>query len=98
MRLFVAVSLTDAQRAALLAYQRALKKSAADVHVNWSREENLHLTLAFIGEYPDPAPVIRALKGVKAPSYSLTLDGAGQFGDVRWVGVSDGGGTVMLSG
>ncbi|MCR5681813.1 MAG: RNA 2',3'-cyclic phosphodiesterase [Clostridiales bacterium] len=98
MRLFVAVSLTDVQRAALLTYQRALKKSAADAPVNWSREENLHLTLAFIGEYPDPAPVIRALEGVHASSYALTLDGAGQFGDVRWVGVSDGGGTVRLAG
>ncbi len=94
MRLFFAVSLTRGQRAARLAYQKTLMKTA---RANWSREENLHLTLAFIGEFPDADPVIRALETVTAPSYSLALDGAGHFGDVRWVGISDGGGTVRLA-
>lgn len=94
MRLFVAVSLTKEQRAALLAYQKLLAKTA---RANWSREENLHITLAFIGEYPDAVPVIRALNAVRAPSWSLALDGAGHFGDVRWVGISDGGAAVRLA-
>ena len=98
MRLFAAVSLTEEQRAALLDYQKVLKKSVpAGARVSWAREENLHVTLAFLGEIPDPAPVIRALKKVRAPSYRLALGGPGRFGDVFWVGVSDGGGTVRLA-
>ena len=66
MRLFAAVLLTEEQRKAILTYQRALKKSVPPgERVNWSREENLHLTLAFIGEYPEAGPVIRALERVE---------------------------------
>lgn len=99
MRLFAAVLLTEEQRTAILTYQRALKKSVPPgERVNWSREENLHLTLAFIGEYPEAGPVIRALGRVEGEAYFLTLDGGGHFGDIRWVGVRDGGGTERLAG
>ena len=48
MRLFVAVPLTDAHKAAIRPYQRVYRNK----NVRFVPEENLHLTLHFIGEVP----------------------------------------------
>ena len=57
MRLFIAIRLSDDMRRALLAAQDALRKRG--VRGNYTKPENLHLTLAFIGEYPDADGVTR---------------------------------------
>ena len=94
MRLFAAVSFGTEFRDALLAHQEELKRIA---RANWSRPENLHLTLAFLGELPSAHPVIKALAAVEFPAYPVTLGAPGRFGAVRWVGIEDGGQTVLLA-
>lgn len=47
--------------------------------------ENLHITVAFLGEHPEPLveDVHYALDGIRAPAFELTLDGLGLFGGER---------------
>ncbi len=59
MRLFLAILLSDEMKDALIHTQN--RWYDAGVRGNYTAEENLHLTLAFIGEYPDAEPVLEAL-------------------------------------
>ena len=85
MRLFIAIHLSDAQRAAVLEAQGAFH--GAGVRGNYTPVENLHLTLAFIGDYPDPETVLEAISGVEYRPFALTLRGLGAFGDLWWIGI-----------
>ena len=87
MRLFIAINLSREMKAALLDAQRAMFDRG--VRGNFSPEENLHLTLAFIGEYPAPQPVLDALRTVTFSPFALTLDGVGCFGDLWWAGLRE---------
>lgn len=80
MRLFIAVRLNDPMIAALQDVQRQMR--SCHVTGNYIPPENLHLTLAFIGEYPDPADI--PLPQVRP--FPLALEGFGAFGDLWWVG------------
>lgn len=86
MRLFIAIQLNDEIRSALSSVQEQLIRRG--VRGNYTSLENLHLTLAFIGEYPDPDAVLDALSAVSFFPFSLRLDGFGCFGDLWWVGLS----------
>ncbi len=46
---------------------------------NPSRKENLHLTLAFIGETPKVKNAVSALKSVDCTPFDLTIEGFGEF-------------------
>ena len=59
MRLFIAINLSQEMRESLIDLQNDWYDSG--VRGNYSPEENLHLTLAFIGEYPDVGQVMDAL-------------------------------------
>ena len=86
MRLFVAIQLSDEMKAALCATQREMSRRG--VRGNFTPEENLHLTLAFIGEYPDAEAVMEALSAVDFAPFDLALEGLGCFGDLWWEGLS----------
>jgi len=49
MRLFTAIELSDDVRAALVQWQNTLRRSVR-YRVTWTRPENLHVTMKFIGE------------------------------------------------
>ncbi len=85
MRLFIAVNLSDKMKDSLIRMQNALY--ARGVRGNYTPEENLHLTLAFIGEYPDAQPVRDALESVRFAPFAIRLDGVGRFDDLWWAGV-----------
>lgn len=85
MRLFVAVRLSEEMKQALTDAQNAM--FARGVRGNYAPEENLHLTLAFIGEYPDAQPVRDALESVRFAPFAIRLDGVGRFDDLWWAGV-----------
>ena len=87
MRLFIAVKLSDAMKDSLITMQNTLHDRG--VRGNYTTEENLHLTLAFIGEYPDAETVLDALSSVAFRPFGLSLEGMGRFGDLWWAGMKD---------
>ena len=87
MRLFIAVKLSDAMKDSLIHTQNTLYDRG--VRGNYTSEENLHLTLAFIGESPDFEPVLDALSSVAFRPFELSLEGMGRFGDLWWAGMKD---------
>lgn len=87
MRLFVAIQFSPAVRSALLEAVDALRRQGDG---NFTRPENLHLTLAFIGETEDLAGAKAALDASCAGGpVSLTIGGLGRFGDLWWTGVRE---------
>ena len=85
MRLFIAIQLSDEMKKALVACMHDLKKQG--VEGNYVSAQNLHLTLAFIGEYDDPAKVKQVIAGVPLPQFRLSLSEKGNFGNLLWAGV-----------
>ena len=94
MRLFIAIQPDKEFRSALRAVQNELRRRG--VEGNYTRVENLHLTLAFIGEYPDPNAVLEAMEKVSFDPFTLRLAGLGAFGDLWWAGLEDSGGLDAL--
>ena len=86
MRLFIAIQLDDTIKNALTGIQAALR--AARVSGNYTKIENLHLTLAFIGEYGDPDRVLDAMRTVPFTPIPIQLEGFGSFGDLYWCGLA----------
>ena len=84
MRQFVAVQPSPGFRAALEDLQERLR--AAGVTGRFREAEGLHLTLAFIGEWPEE--VTEFLPSVRKP-FSITLSHLGFFpeANVLWAGV-----------
>lgn len=87
MRLFIAIGLAQAVKEEIIDLQNRLYD--AGIRGNYSPEENLHLTLAFIGEVPNEEPVLDALNTVQFLPFALELEGIGSFGDTWWIGVKD---------
>lgn len=91
MRLFLAVNFDDATKHRILAVQQRLREAAQG---EFSRPENLHLTLAFLGEVPEQkaAAVRRAMDRTGAVPLGLTFDQIGSFhrdgGDIWWIGLA----------
>jgi len=87
MRLFAALPLPDELVRVLLRAQDELR--AQGVRANFSRRENLHLTLAFLGETERVRAAQEAVLSLRAESFGLTLAGRGCFGDLLWAGVRE---------
>ena len=92
MRLFIAIGFDDEFVDALIGVQDQIWDAGIDG--NYTKEENLHLTLAFIGECGDSDRVLDAMRSVPFSQFDLTLDGIGAFDGVWWAGL---GGSDELS-
>ena len=90
MRLFIAIRFSDEIKGGLAEIQSFLKNH--DVRGNFTKLENLHLTLAFIGEYADPDGVMDTMRTVSFDPFSLRLQGFGSFGDLYWCGIGENNG------
>lgn len=92
MRLFIAINFDEATKERMLAVQRRLREWGAG---NFSVPENLHLTLAFLGEVATEriAAVRRAMDGVSVSPMELIFDHVGCFrrdgGDLWWIGLHE---------
>ena len=86
MRLFLAINLSDPMKDALTEAQAALRRQG--VRGKETTRENLHLTLAFIGEYNDPDGVMDVVEAVPFHPFSLKLEGFGRFGNLYWAGTA----------
>ena len=78
MRLFAALPLGEEGVRDLSAYRRDLEKLG--VRGNFTRPENLHITLAFLGELPEWESAAEALDTVEAEPGLLLLDRLDTFG------------------
>lgn len=93
MRLFVAIQLSEEMKKTLTGTLHDLKKKG--VAGNYVPLQNLHLTLAFIGETDQPGAVRDALREISIKPFRLTLGELGNFGDLLWAGMK---GNQGLSG
>ena len=85
MRLFVAIPLSEEIKNALVGVMHDLKKQG--VEGNYVPARNLHMTLAFIGEYDNPGKVKEIMEKVPLPEFRLSLGDKGNFGNILWAGV-----------
>jgi RNA 2',3'-cyclic 3'-phosphodiesterase len=91
MRLFYAIEFPDLVRARLASLSREL--AAVAMHGRWTRQENIHLTMQFLGECPaEWLPVFKSIlvrTAASCPEFNLTISGCGAFGsrhDLLWLG------------
>lgn len=87
MRLFVSIQLNNKMKTAIADLQEQMQRLG--VRGNFTRCENLHLTLAFIGEYADPEDVITALEPIRFDPFQIRLNGIGSFGNLWWTGLDE---------
>ena len=87
MRLFIAILFEENILDALTDFQYDLKHHG--VMGNYTKRENLHITLAFIGDYGNPDEVLDAMEQVDFDPVDISLDGVGSFGDLFWAGIAD---------
>lgn len=96
MRIFLAVPLEPGVQERLREYQEAWRKTISNV--KWVEQENLHLTLKFLGEVREQN--LEAIKkrvaavALDTPSCTVRLKGWGAFPGARrarvlWVGLED---------
>ncbi len=85
MRLFIAIPFSEEFKSELIRVQNEMKVNG--VRGNFSRPENLHVTVAFLGEVKDPAPAMKALASVPVPELRLTSGPLGNFGELLWIGL-----------
>lgn len=87
MRLFVAIELSEEMKKSLEDIQGRLRRMG--IRGNYTRPENLHLTLAFIGEYSEPDKVLEAMSTLSIRPVELRLQGLGSFGELWWAGLEE---------
>ena len=87
MRLFIALQLNHEMKDALIGIQDSMRNLG--VRGNYSKPENLHLTLAFIGEYGDPDHVLEILDQIRFEPFDLQLKGIGSFRGLWWAGIEE---------
>lgn len=97
-RIFIAIELPASTRKRLKEHIDRLRESVPDAAASWSREENLHLTLKFLGETPieKVEGLSQATKRVASAvhSFELVVAGCGAFPPrgqprVLWIGIED---------
>ena len=87
MRLFIAINLDDEMKDALMDIQDTMRTYG--VRGKETPEENMHLTLAFIGEFDDPEYVKSIIESIDFRPFEIRLQGIGAFGDLWWAGIEE---------
>lgn len=89
MRAFIALNFNEELKAALESAIKQLQSQAESGR--FTRRENLHLTLAFLGETTKVDSICRCLNQLSAKPFELYLGSAGRFsragGDLYWIGI-----------
>ena len=90
MRLFFAINFSEREKDILLKNIAALKGMCS--RGNFTSRENLHLTLAFLGEVDNAEleTIRAAAESVRALPFEIETGGAGMFGSIAWLGVAKG--------
>lgn len=87
MRLFVAINFSNEVKNGLLSAIDELR--AQTVAGNYTSPDNLHLTLAFIGESDKLSAISEAIDRCAVPAFEMTVSGSGHFGNLYWVGIEN---------
>lgn len=89
MRLFIAINFNEELKSSIEGTIEALKKCAKKG--NFTKRENLHLTLVFIGESSRLEDIRQAMDKVDEDGFNLSVKGMGRFrrtgGDIYWLGL-----------
>lgn len=89
MRLFVALRADETLKKAALQYMEELRRQG--VSGSFTKPDNLHITLAFIGESAHFERAARALNNIQASPFMLESALPGRFGDILWLGFKKNG-------
>lgn len=87
MRLFVAIPMTEKMKGSLTEIQKQMQQKGC--RGNYTRKENLHMTVTFIGEQEEYQPVLDVMKEIPVPDVTLQLSRLGHFGELYWVGMEE---------
>ena len=85
MRLFIAIELSDNMKKSLIGVMHQLKQQG--VTGSYVPVQNLHVTLAFIGETDQMQQVKAVMDQVPLEKGRLSFSSYGNFGDVFWIGI-----------
>jgi 2'-5' RNA ligase len=89
MRLFIAINFTSQTKSNL--YNIAQKLKSFSIQGNFTRQDNFHLTLIFLGETTKINSIKQAMDAISVQPFKFTLGGLGKFhrreGDIYWIGV-----------
>jgi 2'-5' RNA ligase len=95
-RVFIAVELPATLRARIINYVDSLRSVVPEVRASWAREDNLHLTLKFLGDtsvarIETLSQVAQRAANTVAP-FEIVVEGCGSFPErgqprVLWIGV-----------
>ena len=85
MRLFISINLSEEMKESLMDIQDTMRTYG--VRGKETVPENMHLTLAFIGEYDDPGYVKNIIESIEIRPFEITLKDIGAFRDLWWVGI-----------
>jgi len=93
MRLFIAFDIPESVKEQLVSIQEQIK---TDAKINWVKQENMHLTLKFLGEVAEDKvdDVKKKLSSVKFKPFEVVVSEIGVFPSenyirVIWVGLKD---------
>ena len=97
-RVFIAIELPSNVRRRIADHIDRLRPSMPEVRASWSREDNLHLTLKFLGDVPvasvEQLSAAASLATSKVEPFEIVVEGCGAFPPrgqprVLWIGIDD---------
>ena len=87
MRLFIAINFDENAIAEIESFQKDLRD--AGIEGNFTRPENLHLTVAFIGEYGNPEDVLEVMENIPFDAFSIRVEKIELFRDMYFAIMTD---------
>ena len=97
-RVFIAIELPHNVRVHLAEHINTLRHSIPEVRASWSREDNLHLTLKFLGDIPvadvEKLSDAASTAAGNVEPFEIVVEGCGAFPErgqprVLWIGIDD---------
>lgn len=97
-RIFIAVELPIEVRERISAHVNGVRNLLPNAHASWSRPENIHLTLKFLGDIREPLVAkiseVTSRSAAEFQPFRVGVTGSGAFPPrslpkVLWIGVSD---------
>ena len=97
-RVFVAIELPATLRARIIDHIERLRSSIPDARASWIREDNLHLTLKFLGDIPvtkvEQLSSAASIAAIGIEPFEIVVEDCGAFPPkgqprVLWIGIDD---------